>query len=243
LACGDISHGLDARGDATVQAYLDEGWIFNVARLRRDEAAGYARPHPIVLRFPAAQPVYPMRLTQLAGGDLHLDLFVFAAERAEIEGLETKTCIKNKFRSSESATWLHVPEWAARSAEAGVITHLSANLGNGQLNRDFPVTFRSFQPAQAKVWLPEGLRWTMLERSLLVFSVLLFCGALWRHYETEGDRPRRGLRVFVFIGVALSLAMVIHCYVYCPRGQEIERNASWDYRVHYPMPVVLPNNP
>jgi hypothetical protein len=45
-------------------------------------------PHPLAVRFKAATPVYPMRLTAVGNRDLSLDLYVFADRRAEVEGMD-----------------------------------------------------------------------------------------------------------------------------------------------------------
>lgn len=66
---------LDATAQAIVENYIHEGWSFVTARLLR-ENSGLSEPHPIVLTFPAQQPVYPMRLTALTGHSVHLELFL-----------------------------------------------------------------------------------------------------------------------------------------------------------------------
>lgn len=69
--------GDDATHDAVAE-YVKAGWVFVVSRLRHDPASGaILTPHPLVLRFPASVPVYPMRLTLPQSEDFRLSLYVF----------------------------------------------------------------------------------------------------------------------------------------------------------------------
>lgn len=65
-----------------VDAYVDEGWLFVAARLG-DNLEGEVRPHPIALEFPVETPVYPMRLTQVAGTDTYVELYIVADAQAK----------------------------------------------------------------------------------------------------------------------------------------------------------------
>ena len=61
-----------------IEAHVSEGWVFLAARLAH-EGGGRAAPHPLSVTFPAERPVYPMRLTGLAGGGTDLRIHVVAA--------------------------------------------------------------------------------------------------------------------------------------------------------------------
>ena len=74
---------LDAEAGRIVGDYIADGWCFAVARLRRE---GGAVPHPIMATFPTAKPVYPMRLTALAGSKTHVELYVIADAMAQAKG-------------------------------------------------------------------------------------------------------------------------------------------------------------
>jgi hypothetical protein len=76
---------LDAEAGRIVADYIAEGWCFAVARLRREGDAD-ATPHPIMATFPTAKPVYPMRLTALAGSKTHVELYVIADGMAQAKG-------------------------------------------------------------------------------------------------------------------------------------------------------------
>jgi hypothetical protein len=59
-----------------VRSYAQEGWVFVVSQLRRNGSASeLLTPHPLKLVFPTEAPVYPMRLTALAGSVTDVALF------------------------------------------------------------------------------------------------------------------------------------------------------------------------
>ncbi|MFW5858191.1 MAG: DUF2330 domain-containing protein, partial [Planctomycetota bacterium] len=80
---------LPPAGTALAQAYIDDGWRFVVARLGRTEGAGPMTPHPLAVTFPAAELVYPMRLTALPGNEVLVELFVAADGRRGHPAMET----------------------------------------------------------------------------------------------------------------------------------------------------------
>lgn len=84
-----VNYGYEVRAEdkSVIARYVAEGWCFVASRIRRDEAGTPARPHPLVLRFAAKQPVYPMTLTGTGGRALELELFVFADGAATVPGL------------------------------------------------------------------------------------------------------------------------------------------------------------
>lgn len=67
----------DATSSQVVQSYIRENWSFVLARLQR-EKGGLSAPHPLVLTFPAKEPIYPMRLTALTEHSVALELFLIA---------------------------------------------------------------------------------------------------------------------------------------------------------------------
>jgi len=70
-----------------VDAYVKDGWCFVAAKLRGFKG-GTLPMHPIKLEFATAKPVYPMRLTALAGPEVVVDLFVIGNQFAKARGLE-----------------------------------------------------------------------------------------------------------------------------------------------------------
>lgn len=68
--------------------YIAEGWVFAVAQLLRDSASNLT-PHPLQFTFPAAAPIFPMRLTADREHVTNLSLVVIAEKPYELPGFET----------------------------------------------------------------------------------------------------------------------------------------------------------
>ncbi|MFA4985156.1 MAG: DUF2330 domain-containing protein [Candidatus Brocadiia bacterium] len=69
--------------------YIAEDWCFVAGKLRKTDNR-LSAPHPIEISLKADAPVYPMRLTSLAGGPLYLDLIIVAESAYECPILETE---------------------------------------------------------------------------------------------------------------------------------------------------------
>lgn len=68
-----------AQADRAIENYVKNGWVFVVSKLTRAfDDARMSAPTPLIFRFPAKSPVYPMQLTGAgATTPLKLELFVF----------------------------------------------------------------------------------------------------------------------------------------------------------------------
>ncbi|MBN8456789.1 MAG: DUF2330 domain-containing protein [Verrucomicrobia bacterium] len=68
--------------EAAIQAYLDKGWVFTVAKIRPSTpppapsrfSEGLA--DPLILRFPATNPIYPLALTAAGGHDTEVLIYL-----------------------------------------------------------------------------------------------------------------------------------------------------------------------
>ena len=67
--------------------YADANWVFVAVKLTApDPAQPYTgRLQPLRLTFPTSEPVYPMRLSQVATGPQSVTLYVIAADRMDVE--------------------------------------------------------------------------------------------------------------------------------------------------------------
>ena len=73
-----------------VDDYIRQGWRFVTARVREAARPGLnagLTPTPLKLTFRSSNPVYPMRLTRLAGSSVYLDLCVLADRPVETDAL------------------------------------------------------------------------------------------------------------------------------------------------------------
>ncbi|MDP2324671.1 MAG: DUF2330 domain-containing protein, partial [Gammaproteobacteria bacterium] len=139
---------LPEAGESIVSEYISEGWCFVAAKLNRT-GAGYTRPHPLSITFPADKPVYPMRLTRLADTDLFLDLYVIADRRANAPDMETVFC--ERFRRGEDGGVERV--WGSRysKAETGSALFETAHAGGS-------MGLYSNKTMMALPWLVERMR-------------------------------------------------------------------------------------
>lgn len=103
---------LPERAAGIVEGYIAENWVFAAIKLAREET-GVNAPHPVRMVFPAAAPVYPLKLTALAGGETRFELFVLSADGVACGEL------KKEF-SDRFSKW--VEEDATREKAAKVLT-------------------------------------------------------------------------------------------------------------------------
>jgi len=97
LAAGDSGALLDwlnehgytfpAEGQPILESYVAEGWTFVATRvLPGENTALEGDVQPLWFSFDAPRPVYPMRLTALAGSGVGVLIYVLADHRMEVEG-------------------------------------------------------------------------------------------------------------------------------------------------------------
>lgn len=84
-------YAIDAAAETVTREHAAAGGWFAASRVRREfTESGRSVPAPLMFRFAAAKPVYPMRLTGAGSkAALELELFVFGPERAVAEGLDS----------------------------------------------------------------------------------------------------------------------------------------------------------
>jgi uncharacterized membrane protein YhaH (DUF805 family) len=69
--------------------YAARNWVFVAARMAHAKGTERLEPTPLVVRFPTASPVYPMKLTGVGNGRLELELVVLADGTATAPGMKT----------------------------------------------------------------------------------------------------------------------------------------------------------
>jgi hypothetical protein len=149
-------------GESIAQDYIDAGWVFVTAKLVA-QPDGELSAHPLAVTFPTDAPVYPMRLTALAGETLTLDLYVIADGAAECEPLEA--VVAEQFDTSEwqdalGYTWpratgrterrwrfnfrgeieIFMPSLAERFWDECTVTRLTGRVSPEQMADDLPIT-------------------------------------------------------------------------------------------------------
>ncbi|MFZ1933728.1 MAG: DUF2330 domain-containing protein [Thermoguttaceae bacterium] len=82
---------LPSTAASPVADYIAKGWVFAATKLVRGESGANA-PHPIQMTFAAPKPVYPLKLTALAGGRTTFEIFVIADDRMACAELREEFC-------------------------------------------------------------------------------------------------------------------------------------------------------
>jgi hypothetical protein len=185
LECKDI-HALDSwldthgfakfpkAGKPMVEEYIRNGWCFVACKLRMD-GDGPRTPHPLLLKFPATTPVYPMKLTALANSPVYLKLFVIAPQRMEIPLLRTDYAdsVAHLYLGEpiphppELQSWLNSKEHIVTAAGGRIMpTAMATDLVIGASTKQESVFLRQF-------YTPAALR----EKCLILAFYFLLAGA------------------------------------------------------------------
>lgn len=234
---------LDAKAVEVAEDYIARKWCFVVARLVR-EVGGAANPHPISATFPVESPVYPMKMTGLAGSNTRVELFVIAEQTASAERFHRVASDMFGLRSASGSDNLtYAPCYVALETDlvignpdAGellwggcVVTHLSADLTPRQMSRDVELTLVETKPHRDVVFSARGRR--ELVRTVLlsgVIGLLLLSAALFR-----GRRFYRWWKLKVLMVLAaLVLVSAGVVYVAVPvvpvrAGRELSSILMW----------------
>lgn len=192
---------LPATAQETIAAYIREGWVFAAIALSREDT-GANTPHPIKISFKTSAPVYPMRLTAVAGGNTALDLFVIADKRAASDLLKTTFCdqFTSTTRTGETNTVNTTPGYKAvySNIEIGhpavcelmwpgcVLTKLSGVISSNKMTEDIRFTWKPFEACRQHFYTTVGAKsvvflicfWGMggsLLICMILFKQRVFC--------------------------------------------------------------------
>ena len=145
---------LSAAAAPIVNDYVARKWCFLVARIAQD-ATGPATPCPIAATFAAAAPVFPMKLTALAGTTTRVELLVVADQQAAAKGFHCEVADRFHLRQGEDVgrlgqiadyfaadqTKLNIgnPDAAEWMWDNCWVTKLTADLSPAQMNGDVQI--------------------------------------------------------------------------------------------------------
>lgn len=215
--------GLDAPGLKVVDDYIARGWCFVVSRLRKD--ANEATSHPLQMDFRSPRPVYPMKLTGLAGTPTRVELYVIAPQQALAHGFTcaaADTYIRRRypetdwpyemgrgikgdaFASSSEGLVVGSPDILGLMWDGCVVTALEGTFEPGQMNSDFELAMTPLQPHRNVRFSDRGRRdvalailaWGAI--GLMVGAAAVFRG---RHYRKRGAR-RLGIAAAILLAAA-----------------------------------------
>lgn len=169
-------------GKPIVDAHVREGWSFVAVRLAREDE-GRAAPHPLRIVFPAKEPIYPMRLTALAGGTTAVRLYVIADVGRIAAGL--KVIFRDRYRRGPVVARgvgfernLNHPRLLPDLWDGCVLTHLDGDFRPADMGSDLVLAAGASTPLLARFWSEKGARdeaaaWTLVPWAALAL-VLLF---------------------------------------------------------------------
>jgi hypothetical protein len=106
--------GLDGTAKPIVADYIARRWVFVVGTLHNGSGQ-LAVPRPLMVRFPATTPVFPMKLTALANTTTHVELCVFANEQAVAPGFHCVVADKYLRQPSEPPLTRYNTDYPIRS--------------------------------------------------------------------------------------------------------------------------------
>lgn len=210
-------------GVPLVEDYAKQGWVFLVATLARD-GAGESAAHPLAVKFAAQKPVFPMRLTSLAGTTTQVDLYVAADGAAAAEGFIAKSAdryahVKGDAMAAEHYEAARVrlaigsPDAAKYLWDGCVVTHLSASLSPAeQGKRDVALSISPLdRPHRETVFSPSGRRQAMLMALLLGSICIIGLLGVACRYRQRPNRLAIGsvavLAVLTLLGVGYAKSM------------------------------------
>jgi hypothetical protein len=192
-------YSLTTGSEPIIEQYAREGWVFAVAKVRRELAHGPSEPHPLSFTFAAQEPVYPLRLTGSAGEPLEVELYVFGDKRAAARGFAVQECRRLEFLPvgggpysiSRHGMMIRHPLLVSWTSNLLVMTKLSGRLSPDQLERDASMTWHPFREVRQTVYSVRGATTTALNYATGVATmglVLVWIGRRWRDRVTLNRR-------------------------------------------------------
>ena len=147
-----------------VADYLTRGWVFVASKLAREHSVVATNAiHPLSFTFKTAEAVYPMQLTGVDAGPLHVELYVFGQQQAAADHFSATACVSALF--PEEARWrsrldnnvqvMH-PLLRAWAMNYPVITKLTGRLLPEQMQQDVVLRWEKFVPQRAQVHSRRG---------------------------------------------------------------------------------------
>ncbi|MCB1280970.1 MAG: DUF2330 domain-containing protein, partial [Salinibacterium sp.] len=211
-----------AHVEPVIADYLSRDWLFVAAKLSDiADAETPKAPHPLSLRFVAAEPVYPMALTTVDNTSLTVDLFVFANGTANAPGWDVQLSLptervddgdslgwRTPIRRTTSPVPVSHPGLKELVGATSWATHLRGSFEAGQAVPDAVITIghsatrvplRLSQQAVAGIAVDIGLGLAVV--SLIVLLVL-------KNYH-DWNRQRAGRGVLLILGSATLLSSML----------------------------------
>ena len=163
------------KGAAPILAdYAGQGWSFVAVRL---EDGGSGRLKPLSVSFDSKEPIYPMLLDKLARSPIHVDLWILADGRVQVDGLD------DRYASPVSELSPAVPERLTSLLDGSYLTRVGATVQPRNIRADFvavraaadapyrAVTDRIEYVDKPAGWFEDNLLLVLLGAALLLVAV------------------------------------------------------------------------
>ncbi len=197
---------LPDQAQSVIESYVKEGWCFMTARFRKEIEAD-ASPHPIRIKFPAAKPIYPMRLTGVVSDRLDLDLVVIGPRVAEctpLRLLRSRELIDPEaepmFNGLHPTVALRHADIVTDLPERALATRLRGNLSRDQMQSDYAIEWNGEAPEMPQFFTERVARDRGTTAGLAAMSVFVLIGA-----GVGVFRPPTRARTFVVALLGMGL--------------------------------------
>jgi hypothetical protein len=244
---------LPPAADATVSDYIARGWVFAAVKLTRSESGANA-PHPLKMAFLAKEPIYPLRLTAIAGGTTDFEIFVVAPDRASCNSLTEVYCDRFSAADDEdgdpeaqrtlagAATHRSIghPDICALMWDGCVLAKFAGSLSASDMTDDIRFGWREFEPRQQHFYTAAGARafaikvFLCLAGGWLAGSMFLCRGTI----AQPGGRKRYfGVVLLPAVGLLAAGAAVL--FLLLPKLNDADVQISRGARSYYGFPQYL----
>lgn len=231
--------------DAVVQAYCDEGWVFVASRLLAPNASRQTELRtirPLGFRFPAARPVYPMRLTGVTDAPLKVELFIFGESRAAAPDFVTTDCGHCLYPDGDRWSATHAistpgreirighAELASIAAGLPVVSRLEATLTPAQMARDVAITWSPFEHAARTVAGHDHARSVAVLAACAGALIAMVVVSLHIASRRRSGKPQRiGPGLHIALAAACSLLIGLAMYTLLRPADTFRRLSRWSY--------------
>jgi hypothetical protein len=247
---------LPAAADKTIADYISNGWVFAAIKLTRAESGSNA-PHPIKLVFSSKEPVYPLKLTALAGGSTAFEVFVIADQRAACSVLNEEFCDQfTEYKVSDvpyesgkavvgESSHLHVghPAICPLMWNNCILTKFAGTIDADKMTSDIWFDWKPFRPYRQHFYTDRGARGVAFVTFIfLVGSFLAVSMVLCDERIRQPQGPRRYLAKVLLPAVALSGILAVSVFACLPKLDASEvttgsfrrpENVAWAVRNNF----------
>ena len=243
--------------------YINENWVFAAIRLVRSEK-GINTPHPIRMVFSSEKPIYPMKLTSIAGGSPYFEIFVIGDSRASTDFLPARFCDRYRRNRSrnESPFYYEGESYEQDLGYSGilplmwngcVLTKFSGTINSEEMTRDIYFDWEEFKPYRELFFTTQGSLYSVTILFLGIIGIYIFTTMLLFHKRiSEKSGKVYYLRKILLPGVLCAVTISSCVYFLLPKigpeGDGIHTTKGYlrmmsVVRLQWAMYDILGNNP